>query len=209
MKVAILALQGAFREHAEAIDALGAEPILVREARDLHVADALILPGGESTTIGHLLRSGELLEPLRERIAAGTPVLATCAGTILLAATVLDGRADQLSLGLLDITVRRNGYGRQSASFETALDIDEIPGGAFPGVFIRAPRIQAVGSDVEVLARHGGDPVLVRQGSVLAGVFHPELSGDLRIHQQFLVGAGHGRGPTAYDPPVDSRKGTA
>lgn len=185
MKVGVLALQGAFREHAEALDALGADRALVKTPEHLAAVDALVIPGGESTTIGHLLRTAELLEPLAERVGSGMPVFGTCAGMILLASEVLDGRPDQPALGAIDVAVRRNAYGRQRESFEADLRIDGLRG-TFPGVFIRAPAVERVGPSVEVLASHDGRPVMCRQGVVTVCSFHPELSGDLRVHQHFL-----------------------
>ena len=186
MKVGVLALQGAFREHAETLDALGVEPLEVRTPAGLSALDALILPGGESTTIGKLLSTSGLLPALEERVAAGLPMLGTCAGVILLATHVLDGRNDQPTLAALDVAVRRNGYGTQRHSFEAPLDVTGLDGGAFPGVFIRAPVLERVGADIEVLAVHDGAPVLVRHGPVWGSTFHPELSGDLRLHERFL-----------------------
>jgi 5'-phosphate synthase pdxT subunit len=187
MKVGVLALQGGFRPHVEALSALGADTLEVRLPRDLAQADALVLPGGESTTVSRLLLTSELVDPLRERLAGGLPVLGTCAGLILLASEVLDGRSDQVVLGAVDLTVRRNAHGRQNQSFEAALEITGLAGGAFPGVFIRAPGIERSGVGVEVLARlSGGEPVAARQGSVTVCAFHPELAGDLRFHQHFL-----------------------
>jgi 5'-phosphate synthase pdxT subunit len=165
---------------------LGAEPFEVRLPRELEAAAALVLPGGESTTTGRLLVSSGLLEPLGERLAAGLPVLGTCAGMILLASEVLDGRPDQVALSAIDLTVRRNAHGRQRDSFEAALQVEGLAGGPFPGVFIRAPAIERVGPGVEVLARLSGEPVAARQGGVVVCAFHPELSGDLRLHQRFL-----------------------
>ncbi len=185
MKIGVLALQGAFREHAETLDALGVDAVLVRTPDQLVHVDALILPGGESTTIGHLLRTAELEAPLRERVGEGLPVWGTCAGMIVLASEVLDGRAGQEPLGVVDLTVRRNAYGRQRESFETPLDVEGVADG-FPGVFIRAPVVERVGDDVEVLAEHEGRPVMCRQGNVAVCSFHPELSGDLRLHQWFI-----------------------
>ena len=185
MKVGVLALQGAFREHVEVLDALGVEAVEVRRPEQLGALDALVLPGGESTTVGHLLRTGDMVEPLRERLAEGIPTLATCAGLILLAREVLDGRPDQLTLGALDVEVRRNAYGRQRDSFEASLSIDGV-GDGFPGVFIRAPGIEQVGDGVDVVARFDDRIVMVRQDSVMACTFHPELSGDVRVHQAFL-----------------------
>jgi 5'-phosphate synthase pdxT subunit len=136
--------------------------------------------------MGRLLHSSGLLEPLAELLAAGLPVLGTCAGLILLASEVLDGRPDQPVLGAIDLTVRRNAHGRQRDSFEAPLEVEGLAGGAFPGVFIRAPSIERMGEDVEVLARLGEEPVAARQGGVMVCAFHPELSGDLRLHQRFL-----------------------
>ncbi len=186
MKVGLLALQGAFREHREILDALDIDAVEVRAPASLDALDALILPGGESTTIGKLLVSSGLLPTLTDRLADGLPVLGTCAGLILLATDLLDGRPDQPTLAVLDATVRRNGYGTQLQSFEANLTITGLSGPPFPGVFIRAPHLERTGPDVEILARHDGRPVLCRQGPVWASTFHPELSGDLRIHQQFL-----------------------
>jgi 5'-phosphate synthase pdxT subunit len=187
VKVGVLALQGGFRPHVEALSALGADALEVRLPRDLTQADALVLPGGESTTVGRLLQTSELVGPLRERLASGMPVLGTCAGLILLSAEVLDGRPDQVPLGAIDLTVRRNAHGRQNESFEAPLEITGLSGGPFPGVFIRAPGIERIGEGVDVLARlSDGVPVAARQGAVTVCAFHPELAGDLRFHQHFL-----------------------
>ncbi|MGH9039319.1 MAG: pyridoxal 5'-phosphate synthase glutaminase subunit PdxT [Acidimicrobiia bacterium] len=186
MKVGVLALQGGFRSHAEALAALGADVVEVRRPRDLEAVDSLVLPGGESTTLSRLLRTSELLGPLEERLAGGLPVLGTCAGLILLATEVLDGRDDQVSLRAIDVTARRNAHGRQRESFEAPLTVDGLPGGPFPGVFIRAPGLERLGPGVDVLARLGDEPVAARQGPVTVCAFHPELSGDLRFHQKFL-----------------------
>ena len=193
MKVGVLALQGAFREHAEAFDALGADVSLVRLPEHLAGIDALAFPGGESTTIHKLLDSSGLRDAVADLVREGRPTLATCAGLIVLAMEVSDGPfsshgADQRPMGLLDCTVRRNGYGRQVDSFEAPLTIAGIPGGPFPGVFIRAPVVERVGPEVEVLATHENRTVLCRQGTIWAASFHPELSGDLRVHQRFLQG---------------------
>jgi 5'-phosphate synthase pdxT subunit len=193
VKIGVLALQGAFREHAELLDALGADVGEVRRPEHLSGVDALVLPGGESTTIGKLLETSGLRDPLVALVTDGMPVLATCAGVILLATEIADGRADQTPLGLLDGRVRRNGYGRQRESFEAPLAVAGLPGGAFPGVFIRAPVIEAVGERVEVLATLDGTPVLVRDGAILGATFHPELSGDLRLHELFLGALGRAR----------------
>ena len=159
---------------------------------DLSGADALVIPGGESTTMSRLLDTCGLFAPLAERLADGMPAFGTCAGMILLASQVLDGRADQHSFGVVDVAVRRNAFGRQVDSFETYLDVAGLPGGAFPATFIRAPVVERVGEGVEVLAGVVGvdgelRPVLCRQGPVLVAAFHPELSDDLRLHQHFLA----------------------
>ena len=186
MKVGILSLQGAFREHREVLDALGVDSVAVRVPQQLDALDALILPGGESTTMSRLLDTSGLRAPLGERLSDGLPVLGTCAGMILLAVDVADGRPDQQSFAVVDVSVRRNAYGRQLASFEAPLVVSGLAGGPFPGVFIRAPRIERAGAGVEVLAEHDGHPVLARQGVAVVASFHPELSGDLRLHEWFL-----------------------
>ena len=182
--VGVLALQGDVREHAAALAQAGAEAVPVKRVADLDGLDGIVLPGGESTTMGKLLTLFELLEPLRVRIEAGLPAYGTCAGMILLATEVLDGRHDQKLLGGLDITVRRNAFGSQVHSFEQDLDVDGV--GTVHGVFIRAPWVERAGESVEVLARVDDHPVLCRQGHVIAAAFHPELSGDLRLHELFL-----------------------
>jgi 5'-phosphate synthase pdxT subunit len=188
VKVGVLALQGAFARHAAILGRLGAEPIEVRTRAALEEVAALILPGGESTTMSMLLESSDLFEPIGQRIGAGMPVLGTCAGMILLAREVLDGRADQRSFGVLDVAVRRNAFGRQVDSFEADLAVESIddPDQLFPGVFIRAPVVEQAGPGVDVLARVDGRPVLCRSGGRWAAAFHPELSGDDRIHARFL-----------------------
>jgi pyridoxal 5'-phosphate synthase pdxT subunit len=188
VKVGILALQGDVVEHSRALGELGAHVVEVRTADDLSGVDALVLPGGESTTISMLLESSGLFSPVHERLRAGMPTFGTCAGMILLASDVLDGRPDQRFFGVLDIRVRRNAFGRQVDSFEAALDVEGVADGPVDAVFIRAPFVEWAGSDVEVLAAVDGHPVLVRQGPVLAAAFHPELSDDLRVHQLFLGG---------------------
>jgi 5'-phosphate synthase pdxT subunit len=190
MKVAVLALQGAFREHREVLEALDADVVEVRAPEHLSSVDALFLPGGESTTMSKLLDSSGLFEPLRDLVRDGVPTFGTCAGMILLAREVADGRSDQHGFDVLDLRVRRNGYGRQVASFEADLDVDTLAGGPFHGVFIRAPFVERVGDGVDVLAEHEGVPVLVRHGRVWASSFHPELSGDLRLHERFLQDVG-------------------
>jgi len=191
MKIGVLALQGAFREQTEAFDALGAEVALVKAPEHLAGVEAIVLPGGESTTVDKLLDSSGLRTPLRDALRDGMPALAVCAGLIVLAAEVVDGRADQQPLGVIDVTVRRNGYGRQRESFEADLEIAELDASGlgsdpFSGVFIRAPVIERVGKGVEVLATHDNAAVLGRQGAILFATFHPELSGDLRVHELFL-----------------------
>ncbi len=186
MKVGVLALQGAFREHREVLDGLGVDSTEIRVPEQLGGVDALVLPGGESTTMSRLLETSRLFDPLAERLDAGLPVLGTCAGMILLAREVLDGRPDQRSFGALDVSVRRNAYGRQAESFEADLDVDGLAGGPFRGVFIRAPIVARVGDGVTVLARHRGVPVVAHQGKTWVTSFHPELSGDLRLHERFL-----------------------
>ena len=184
-KVGILALQGAVREHVRAVADLGAHPVEVRTPEDLAAVDVLILPGGESTTMSLLLESTELFEPIAARLAEGMPAFGTCAGMILLASDVLDGRPDQRFFGAIDLTVRRNAFGRQVDSFETTLAVDGLADG-FDAVFIRAPFVERAGDDVEVLASVDGHPVLCRSGAVLVSAFHPELSDDLRVHELFL-----------------------
>ena len=185
MKVGVLALQGAFARHSEVLTGLGAVPLEVRTPGDLDAVDAMVVPGGESTTMSMLLDSSGLRPSLAERLADGLPVLGTCAGMILLAVRVTDGRDDQRSFGAIDIDVRRNGYGRQVDSFEDQLSVTGLDG-LFHGVFIRAPVVERVGADVEVLATVDGVPVLCREGAVLVSSFHPEMSGDGRIHERFL-----------------------
>lgn len=186
VKVGVLALQGAFAAHARCLRELGADAVLVRTPGDLASVDAVVLPGGESTTISMLLDSAELAAPLQARVAAGLPALGTCAGMILLGAEILDGRADQRCLGAVDISVRRNAFGRQVDSFEAELDIPGLAGGPFPAVFIRAPFVERAGPAVEVLVTIDDHPVLCRQGAVTVAAFHPELSDDLRFHARFL-----------------------
>ncbi|MAG03885.1 MAG: pyridoxal 5'-phosphate synthase glutaminase subunit PdxT [Acidimicrobiaceae bacterium] len=189
MKVGVLALQGAFARHAAVLTDVGAAPIEVRTPEHLSGVDALVMPGGESTTMSMLLDIAELRQPLVERLARGLPVFGTCAGMILLASAVADGRSDQESLAAIDMDVRRNGYGRQIDSFEADIDV----GGGLPdwdtpfhGVFIRAPVVERVGDGVEVLARVDDNPVLCRQGHVMVASFHPELTDDRRIHELFV-----------------------
>lgn len=181
----MLALQGDAREHLEALDSAGATPVEVKTAAQLAGVDALVLPGGESTTIGKLLDRFELLEPLRERATGGMPLYGTCAGLILMANEILGGHDAPHRLGVLDVAVRRNAYGRQVDSFESKLDVKGLDG-AFTAVFIRAPVIERRGEGVEVLATCDEVPVLVRQGHLMASSFHPEMTGDARLHEMFV-----------------------
>ena len=185
-RVGVLALQGAFAAHGRVLAELGAEPLEVRTPTELARVEALVMPGGESTTMSMLLESSGLFDPIAKRLADGLAVLGTCAGMILLATEVIDGRPDQRSFGAIDLTVRRNAYGRQVDSFETDLDIAELGPERFHAVFIRAPSVERVGAEVEVLAELDGQAVLARQGPVMVAAFHPELSGDPRIHARFL-----------------------
>ena len=184
MRFGVLALQGDFREHAATAAAAGAEPVLVRLPGDLEGLDALAIPGGESTTIGRLADRYGLVEPMRRAIGAGLPTLGTCAGMIFLASGTTSDRP-QVQLGVLDVVVHRNAFGPQVASFEADVDIVGI---AEPvrAVFIRAPWIDSVGRGVEVLAEVDGHPVVVQQGNILATSFHPELTGDIRIHRLLM-----------------------
>jgi 5'-phosphate synthase pdxT subunit len=190
-RVGVLALQGDFREHLAALRACEVEAIPIRLATDLEAVDALILPGGESTTMAHLMEPA-LKESIQQRTAAGMPVMGTCAGMILMAREIQDGRADQEPLKLMDITVRRNAYGRQIDSFEAEVESRAI-GGAGPAVFIRAPQMIERSGEIDVLAEHGGLAVALKQGNRLALAFHPELTPDRRWHQYFLSLDGKGR----------------
>jgi 5'-phosphate synthase pdxT subunit len=188
--IGVFALQGDFREHLRALSSIGVAALGVRRPSELETCDALVIPGGESTTMAKLARTFELFEPLRDRIKLGMPVFGTCAGMIMLADRVEDGTADQETLGGLDITVRRNAFGRQVDSFEEDLAVTGVDGPVH-GIFIRAPWVEEAGSGVEVLARveHGpavGRIVAVRQGPLLATSFHPEMGDDLRLHRLFV-----------------------
>lgn len=188
--VGVLALQGAFAAHSAVLQSLGIDTVEVRTAEQLACVDALVLPGGESTTMSMLLERFGVLEPLRSRIHDDRlPVLGTCAGLILLADEILDGRADQHCLKALPLSARRNGYGRQLASFETDIDIIGLDA-PFHGIFIRAPIVERIGDAVEVLAEVDGQPVLCRHEGVTVASFHPELAGDARLHSQWLRDAG-------------------
>jgi len=193
--IGVLALQGDVREHLAALRAAGADAIAVRRPEELAGVHGLVLPGGESTTMSRLLETFELLDPLRARLAEGMPAYGSCAGMILLAKELRDGRPDQQQLGALDVVVRRNAFGRQVDSFEADLDITDVPGGPVHAVFIRAPWVESAADHVEVLASvpdstdagaATGKIVAVRQGRVLATAFHPELTGDGRVHELFV-----------------------
>jgi 5'-phosphate synthase pdxT subunit len=183
MKIGVLALQGDFREHLSAVNAAGHEAFSIRRPEELANIEALILPGGESTTIALLARTYNLMEPIRTRIAAGMPVYGSCAGMILLADRVIDGVENQQTFGGINMSVRRNAFGRQVDSFEGEVN---FAGRSVNGVFIRAPWVEEVGAGVEVLATANDHPVAVRQGKLLATSFHPELTGDLTVHQYFF-----------------------
>lgn len=188
VRIGVLALQGDFREHLAALSEIGVVPVPVRRSDELNAVDGLVIPGGESTTMSHLLRELDLLEQLRRRLAAGLPAYGACAGMIMLSSEILDagtvGR-EAVPLGGIDITVRRNAFGRQVDSFEgnVAFSGFDEP---VQGIFIRAPWVERVGDGVEVLASAAGHPVAVRQGAVLATAFHPEMTGDRRIHRLFV-----------------------
>jgi 5'-phosphate synthase pdxT subunit len=186
VKIGVLALQGDFREHAQMLRRLGIDVVEVRLPRQLAEVDGLIIPGGESTTIGKLLTRFELMGPLRDRIADGMPVYGTCAGAIVLARDVVGRGVDQPVLGVLDATIHRNAFGRQVDSFEAELQVPEIGSEPFHAVFIRAPTIEKVGPGVEVIGRlEDGTIVAVRQENLLATSFHPELTDDARFHEYF------------------------
>jgi pyridoxal 5'-phosphate synthase pdxT subunit len=184
MKIGVLALQGAFQEHQEMLEQLGAETVLVKKPEHLEGIDGLVVPGGESTTMGKLLREYNLLDPIRAMGQQGMPVFGTCAGMIVMAKAIQG--ADEPHLALMDVEVNRNSFGRQINSFETDLDIPAIGDEPFPAVFIRAPHITRVGDNVKVLSTYEDRVVAAQQGNLLALSFHPELTGDNRIHKYFL-----------------------
>jgi len=189
--IGVLAIQGAVREHVQLLEAAGAEAVQIRHASDLDRVSGIVLPGGESTTISKLAVIDGIMEPLREAAASGVPMYGSCAGMILLADRILDGRPDQQTIGGIDMTVRRNAFGRQVDSFEGGIDLVGIDGDAFPGIFIRAPWVEEIGPHVEVLGRVGsgdaaGRIVAVRDRHLIATSFHPELTGDTRVHQYFV-----------------------
>ncbi|WP_144707689.1 pyridoxal 5'-phosphate synthase glutaminase subunit PdxT [Dermacoccus nishinomiyaensis] len=197
--IGVLAVQGDVVEHVRMLEDVGAHAVRVRRAADLANVDALVIPGGESTVMMRLIAQGDLLEPLRERIAAGMPAYGSCAGMILLADRILDGAAGQQTLGGLDVTARRNAFGRQVASFEADVTVDGVDGGPVRAVFIRAPWVEEVGAGVEVLSSvalpTGGEAVVaVRQGNLLATSFHPEVTDDARVHALFVRMVEHARG---------------
>lgn len=183
--VGVLALQGAFEAHRRRLEQLGARAPLVRVPADLDGLDAIVLPGGESTTMSRLLTTSGLFDELKGRLIDGLTAFGTCAGMILCATDVLDARPDQRGFDLIDMTVRRNGYGRQLDSFEADLAVDGLVD-PFHAVFIRAPLVERTGSETEVLARHDGVPVLVRGAGCTVASFHPELTDDVRLHHLFL-----------------------
>jgi 5'-phosphate synthase pdxT subunit len=188
VRVGVLALQGDTREHLAALREAGAQASIVRRRAELDTVDGLVIPGGESTTMSHLLREFDLLEPLRERLAGGMPAYGSCAGMILLASEILDAGApgrEAVPLRAIDMTVRRNAFGRQVDSFEGDIAFDGLDGPAH-AVFIRAPWVERVGPEVRVLARAQDHIVAVRQGAVLATAFHPEMTGDRRVHKMFV-----------------------
>jgi 5'-phosphate synthase pdxT subunit len=186
MKVGVLGLQGDVAEHLGALESAGATAMVVRTLTELESVDALVMPGGESTTIGKLLRRFELHAPLRQRVASGMPLFGTCAGLILMANEIDGDEGAPDRLCVMDVTVQRNAYGRQVASFETEIEVDGVnePVGA---AFIRAPVVTRTGDDVRTLASHGGTPVVVRQAGMLGATFHPEVSGSDRLHRYFLT----------------------
>ncbi|MEV4440786.1 pyridoxal 5'-phosphate synthase glutaminase subunit PdxT [Streptomyces sp. NPDC049577] len=184
--IGVLALQGDVREHLIALAAADALGRPVRRPEELAEVDGLVIPGGESTTMSKLAVAFGMIEPLRERVRAGLPVYGTCAGMIMVADKLLDGREDQETLGGIDMIVRRNAFGRQNESFEAAIEMAGIEGGPVEGVFIRAPWVESTGAGTEVLATYDGHTVAVRQGNVLATSFHPELTGDHRVHALFV-----------------------
>ncbi|MER7552718.1 pyridoxal 5'-phosphate synthase glutaminase subunit PdxT [Streptomyces anulatus] len=184
--IGVLALQGDVREHLIALASADALARPVRRPEELAEVDGLVIPGGESTTMSKLAVLFGMMEPLRERVRAGMPVYGTCAGMIMLAEKILDPRSGQETVGGIDMIVRRNAFGRQNESFEAAVEVGGVEGGPVDGVFIRAPWVESVGAETEVIAEHGGHIVAVRQKNALATSFHPELTGDHRVHALFV-----------------------
>lgn len=189
--VGVLALQGAFQRHVDMFAAIGVPARLVKTPNQLDDVARLVIPGGESTTMNLLLDRNDLRQPIADRITEGMPVFGTCAGMIVLAAEVLDGRADQVPLKAIDITVRRNAYGRQIDSFEGEVSVPVLGEPPLTAIFIRAPGVESVGGGVEVLAVYDGSPVVCREGAVLVSSFHPELSTDPRLHRYFIESVGN------------------
>jgi 5'-phosphate synthase pdxT subunit len=185
LKIGVLGIQGDIQEHLRMIEKTGNEPLWVKSTSELAKVSGLIMPGGESTTMIRLMKKYELWDALREAIVSGLPVYATCAGMILLSREIIN-YPEQETLGVLNVAVERNGYGRQVASFETDLKIPVIGATPFRAIFIRAPIIEKYGESVEVLSTYKEKPVLVKQGKILASSFHPELTDDLRIHEYFV-----------------------
>lgn len=195
MKIGVLALQGDFLNHFAVLTQLGVDPILIKSSRDLAAIEGIVIPGGESTTISKLLISSGIYHPLKELLDNGLAGFGTCAGMILLSKVILDGRSDQVALSSIDISVRRNGFGRQIASFETDINVEGIAGGPMRAAFIRAPVVEEVGSSVEILSsveyRFPDSstrevPVICRERNILVCSFHPEIVGDDRLHRLFL-----------------------
>ncbi|MEU2067658.1 pyridoxal 5'-phosphate synthase glutaminase subunit PdxT [Streptomyces anulatus] len=184
--IGVLALQGDVREHLIALASADAQARPVRRPEELAEVDGLVIPGGESTTMSKLAVLFGMMDPLRERVRSGMPVYGTCAGMILLAEKILDPRSGQETVGGIDMIVRRNAFGRQNESFEAAVEVGGVDGGPVDGVFIRAPWVESVGAETEVIAEHGGHIVAVRQKNALATSFHPELTGDHRVHALFV-----------------------
>jgi 5'-phosphate synthase pdxT subunit len=184
--IGVLALQGDVREHARAVEEAGARAVPVRRLAEIETVDGLVIPGGESTTLWRLTVAFDLLDPLRKLISGGMPAFGSCAGMIMLADTLMDGVAGQQTLGGIDMTVRRNAFGRQVDSFEHPVVVDGIGAEPFHAVFIRAPWVERAGPDVTVLGADGGRIVAVRQGPLLATSFHPELTPDRRVHELFV-----------------------
>lgn len=183
--IGVLTLQGGFDKHIQALEKLNVKALKVREAHELDLIDGLIIPGGESTTIIRLLKNFHIYDVLKEKIESGMPVFGTCAGMILLSAGIIS-HPEQETLGLMDFRVSRNDYGRQIDSFDALLSIPELGEEQVPAVFIRAPRIQEVGNNIEILCTYEDSPVLVKKGNILAASFHPELTADLRVHNYFI-----------------------
>ena len=189
--VGVLALQGDVQEHVRALEAAGARPVTVRRPEELEAVDALVVPGGESTTMSNLAIAFGILDPLQKRVTDGLPVYGSCAGMIMLADKILDGRPDQRTIGGIDMVVRRNAFGRQVDSFEGDVAFEDLGDKPVHGVFIRAPWVESIGDAVRILARIPEGPavgriVAVRQGNLLATSFHPELTGDVRVHRYFV-----------------------